>query len=312
LELLISSELVYDFGVWVGTFGWIPVLMIPITLVLQFFPDGRLLSRRWWPITILTILGMCGLAASFAFHPWPWEKHEILESNNPFGIAGTEGFFDLLADLSIIFFAIGLIGSLVMVVIRFRRSQRTERIQMKWLVYTAIVGITSMILLGSGNPISDFLFRSLPILLAMVIGIAILRYRLFDIDVIIRRTLQYTILTAILALIYLGLVVTFQSVFSVVGDQQQSEIFIVISTLIIAGLFNPLRIRIQNYIDRRFYRQKYHAEQALAQFSATVRDEVDMDRLTAELLDVVDETLQPERVSLWLPEPTIKEKTNLA
>jgi hypothetical protein len=303
LEPYISSELVIGVGTWVGHLAWIPAFLIPITLVLQFFPDGRLPSRRWWPITVAALLGMCGFAASIAFYPWPWEAQDISDTYNPFGIAGSEGFFELLNNLAINFFAIGVIGSMAAVVVRYRRSRGIERIQMKWLVYTAVVGVSSMLLtsllLDTGNPISDFIFVSLPIILAITIGIAILRYRLFDIDIIIRRTLQYAILTGILAVIYFGLIVTFQALFSAVGNQQ-SPIFIVISTLVVAGLFNPLRNRVQNYIDRRFFRKKYHAEQVLAQFAAVARDEVDLDKITIALLEVVEETMQPKTVGLWL------------
>jgi hypothetical protein len=299
LEYLIKSDLVLNLGMWIGHLLWIPTFMLPITLVLQFFPDGRLLSRRWALVTIATLAGIFGLTASLAFHPWPWETQGIIDLNNPFGIEGSEGFFELLLNFSIIAFAIGLIGSLAAVVVRFWRSQGIERLQMKWLVYTAVVGISTLLLTPSDNPINDYIFVSLPIVLAVTISIAILRYRLFDIDIIIRRTLQYTILTAVLALIYFGLVVTFQGLFSAVGNQQ-GGIFVVISTLIIAALFNPLRIRIQNYIDRRFYRNKYHAEQALAKFAITARDEVDLDKLTIELLDIVQETIQPQSVGLVL------------
>lgn len=216
---------------------------------------------------------------------------------------GSEAFFESVVNLSLILVAIGIIGSLVSVVVRFYRSQGIERLQMKWLVYVAVLGVSSMLLItlffGSGNPVSDFIFSSLPTVLAITVGIAILRHRLFDIDIIIRRTLQYAILTGVLALIYFGLVVTLQGVFSAVGNQQ-SPIFIVISTLIITGLFNPLRLRIQSTIDRRFCRKKYHAEQALAQFAVTARDEVDLDKLTAALLEVVQETVQPESVGFLL------------
>jgi uncharacterized membrane protein YidH (DUF202 family) len=178
---------------------------------------------------------------------------------------------------------------------------------MKWLFYTALIGLSLMLLssqlsslLGiASDVISEKLFVILPSLLAIAIGIAILRYRLYDIDIIIRRTLQYAIVTGILAMVYFGLVVIFQGLFAAVGDFQ-SGIFIVISTLVIAGLFNPIRKRVQAAVDRRFYRQKYQAEQTLAQFAAVARDEVDLDKLMAALMDVVEETMQPERVSLWL------------
>ena len=130
-------------------------------------------------------------------------------------------------------------------------------------------------------------------------GIAILRYRLWDIDIIIQRTLIYSILSGLLVSIYFLLVVIFQSVF-VSGNGEQPAIITVISTLLIAALFNPLRTRVQDFIDRRFYRRKYDAEQALTRFAASTRDEVDVNRISAALLTVVEETVQPEKISLLL------------
>jgi hypothetical protein len=130
------------------------------------------------------------------------------------------------------------------------------------------------------------------------VGFAILRYRLYDIDIIIRKTLQYAVLSALLALVYFGSVILLQTLFG--AAMEDSPLLIVLSTLLIAGLFTPLRRKVQEVIDRRFFRQKYNAEQVLERFARTARDEVDLEALTAELVQVAEETMRPERVSVWL------------
>ncbi len=140
----------------------------------------------------------------------------------------------------------------------------------------------------------------LMLLLPISLAIAILRYRLFDIDLLIRRTLQYSLLSGLLALTYFGLVIVLQSLFTAITGQQQNDFVTVLSTLAIAALFNPVRRRVQDVIDRRFYRKKYDAAKTLAAFAATCRDETDLDKLTASLIAVVQETMQPESVGLWL------------
>ncbi len=139
-------------------------------------------------------------------------------------------------------------------------------------------------------------------ILPVTIGVAILRYRLWDIDVVIRKTLVYAVLTALLALVYLGGVILLQRLFGSVTGVEQSPLAVVVSTLVIAALFVPLRRRIQNGIDRRFYREKHNAQQALAQFSQTARNETNVDALNGELVRIVQETMQPERVSIWMRE----------
>jgi hypothetical protein len=182
------------------------------------------------------------------------------------------------------------------------------RAQIKWFFY-AVSLLLVWVFYGVGSGlgifpvlpswISSTIFGLLVALLSVAIGIAILKYRLYDIDLIIRRTLVYSALTATLGLVYFGGVVLLQSIFRAVGGQQ-SAIAIVVSTLTIAVLFTPLRRRIQNGIDRRFYRQKYDAEKVIARFSTILRDEVDLEKLSSALLAAVEETMQPERASLWL------------
>jgi hypothetical protein len=190
--------------------------------------------------------------------------------------------------------------------VRYQRAREIVRQQIKWLLYAALLFTLIYSLTGlpseSSSPLasilnvlSDLTLLAIPISIA----IAILRYRLYDIDILIRRTLQYSLLTGLLALVYFGSVVLLQEIFSTF-NRQTSPVVIVISTLLIAALFNPLRHSLQNLIDRRFYRKKYDAELTLAQFAITARDEVDQERLTTALVGVVQETIQPEQASLWL------------
>ena len=190
-------------------------------------------------------------------------------------------------------------------IVRVERASRLERQQIKWLVYAAaLMGVSfvaAVTVRGVWDPVWVFVlvgvaaFNFFPI----AVGIAILRYRLYDIDVLINRTLVYGLLTATLVALYFGGVVLLQGVF-VALTGQKSTLAIVASTLIIAALFTPLRRRIQSFIDRRFYRRKYDARKTLEAFLAKLRDETDLDALNAELVGVVRETMQPAHVSLWL------------
>jgi hypothetical protein len=181
-----------------------------------------------------------------------------------------------------------------------RVSTREEKQQTKWFLLGFILFIGLSVLsedLGDNNPYHGEMGLLIFAFVPVSVGVAILRYRLWDIDIIIRKTLVYSVLTALLALIYFGGVVLVQQLTRSITAS--SDLAIAVSTLIIAALF-PLRRRVQNVIDRRFYRCKYDAAKTLAAFSATVRDEVELEKLTAELLNVVNETMQPASVSLWL------------
>jgi peptidoglycan/LPS O-acetylase OafA/YrhL len=195
----------------------------------------------------------------------------------------------------------------VALVLRLRRSSGEERQQLKWVVYSVALlafvipsTILVIIILQSLEDVRIFfavLFPFIPI----SVGIAILKYRLYDIDILINRTLVYGSLTAMLVLVYFGGVAATETLFrSLTGQQQQPQLAIVLSTLVIAALFNPLRHRIQSFIDRRFYRSKYDARKTLETFSARLRNETDLDALGYDLLRVVRETMQPAHTSLWL------------
>jgi hypothetical protein len=187
-----------------------------------------------------------------------------------------------------------------------RVSTREEKLQTKWFLlgfFYFLVLSTLSDWLGSKNPFQEEVGLLIFMFIPLSVGVAILRYRLFDIDVIIRRTLVYGALSLTLALVYFGSVILLQSLVTAVGGQQ-TAVVTVISTLLIAALFTPLRKRIQRDIDRRFYRKKYDAEKIVAAFGASLREEVDLEDLQAQIVAVVEETLQPEMVNLWLkPSP---------
>ena len=290
-------------GLWFTNGAWLG-LIFPLLFVILYFPTGRLPSPRWrW----LRTLGL-GLVVYFVVvgallpevngpgDPPPWTVP------NPIGIASLEFSMPVWIALLLTF----VVGSVASLFVRFRRADPVEHSQLKWLLYASGVFLVvyaagfALALGGSGNDIFNVaLFLSI-LSLPVAIAIAILRHRLYDIDVVIRKTLLYTALTALLALVYFGGVILLQRLFGALTGAAQSPLAVVISTLAIAALFTPLRRRIQEGIDRRFFRKKYDAQQVLAQFALTARDETDLDALTGELVRVVQETMQPERVSVWL------------
>ena len=291
---------------WFDTWSWIPIIF-SIFLIPLHFPTGRPPSRRW------NILNGLALAMWIIFMVLVALDETISPLNydwrlpNPIGSLPLEVLWDLFDALWGIGLAILAIGCFLSLLVRYRRAKAVERQQIKWLFFAAAIFTTVYVFLipfsDNAEVISGGVFTLLLPLsilsLPIAITIAILRYQLFDIDIIIRKTIVYTLLTALLALVYFGSVILLQTVFENVSGRQ-STISITISTLIIAALFAPLRRRIQVTIDRRFYRRKYNAQQVLAQFARTAMDDVDMTKLTTTLIDVVEKTMQPDRVSLWL------------
>jgi hypothetical protein len=224
---------------------------------------------------------------------------------NPLGVGGPAGealsIFATVVYVIIVFAAVPCALSLVL---RYRRAGGVERQQLKWFAYAAVlfVGLNVSQFFYEPPYTWDALVEVVTIVgLYVAVGIAILKYRLYDIDRIINRTLVYGSLTAMLAAIYFGSVTATQAIVRVLtGQEQQPQLVVVVSTLVIAALFNPLRRRIQSFIDRRFYRRKYDAATTLQAFSAKLRDETDLDALSDDLVGVVRETMQPAHVSLWL------------
>jgi hypothetical protein len=284
---------------WIGTWIWLPSVTLTISFLLLLFPHGRLLSSRWRPVAWLAAGVTIASVALLAIVPWDLLDPGV-PAQNPVGI-------ESLRSLGIAppapIFLVGIptmLLSVASLVLRFRRSRGGERQQMKWFVYAGVLVVVVLFvpLLVPGAAASLLQLLVMPAL-PVAAGVAILRHRLYDIDVLINRTLVYGALTALLALAYLGSVATLQYAFHTLTGGG-SQLVIVASTLAIAALFGPLRRRIQAFIDRRFYRRKYDAAKTLEAFGAKLRDAADPGRLEADLLTVVRETVQPEHVSLWM------------
>jgi hypothetical protein len=288
-------------GAWANSWYWYVLLALTFIYLPLFFPDGRLLSRRWLPVAVVPAIGVAGIAILGALTETLRGQTFDYRIDNPIGIEGLGHVEDLqaFAVLGGGALAIGTVGSVLSVVVRFRRSRGTERQQLKWFLYAAapivaFPAIDSLPVIVSGL-LSGWVILGLP----TAIGIAVLRYRLYEIDLVINRTLVYGSLTVMLGLFYVGSVLLLQLLFRVLTGQE-SQLAVVASTLVIAALFTPLRRRSQAFIDRRFYRRKYDARKTLEAFSARLRDETDLDALTADLVGVVRGTMQPAHASLWL------------
>jgi hypothetical protein len=289
-----------------ASFG-LPIGLLAVLVLL--FPTGRPPSPRWRPVTWLlgiVLLLTWVLPALLAPGPVNLGPEEVLPVDNPLGFQPASVVRDAFWFWPILLFlpAIAAVGW------RFRSAPGVERQQLKWLVYAAAVipilaplsfnigiwgsGLPSVLLFFLGGLTWALTVAGVPV----AIGLAILRYRLYEIDTIIRRTLVYGVLTIGLGLIYWGMVVLLQQLLRPLT--QGSELAIVASTIGVAALFQPLRHRIQQVVDRRFYRAKYDAARTLEAFSARLRNEVDLDHLSRELLSAVERTVQPSAASLWL------------
>jgi hypothetical protein len=277
--------------------------------VFLLFPDGRLLSARWQWLVWIGIVGLALTVFGLAIRPGPIDSVPIID--NPFGVQGADRVARFLTEgPGSLMDGFVVLAAVTALVLRIRRSRGTERQQMRWFVFAVVLFVAvfgaAQILWAiveepeSGGPANTFGFFAIMLSLIFIpvsMGIGILRYRLYDIDVIVNKTLVYGGLTAILALAYVGIVVALQNVIPGADD---SDLTIAGSTLAVAALFRPLRARMQGFIDRRFYRRKFDTQRTLESFSSRLREDVDLDHLSADLLGVVHNTMQPAHASLWL------------
>ena len=289
-------------SVWIWSWVWVPAIGLVVFLDL-LFPNGRLPGPRWRYFAWFTIVaGLVGALLS-AFSPGPILELPI---HNPLGIEALPGASRLVEAFM---YALVVVGASSLL-LRLRRVGWIERQQIKWFAYTTTVAIGGIIVKNTIFPLVDepWIWWA-GLALAVVglggnpvgMGVAVLNYHLYNIDRLINRTLVYGSLTALLAIIYFGGVALTEAVIrALTGQEQQPQLAVVASTLMIAALFNPFRGRIQAVVDRRFYRSKYNTRKTLEAFSAQMRDETDLDALSDDLVGVVRNTMQPAHVSLWL------------
>jgi hypothetical protein len=286
---------------WLLSWAWLPGVSLMRFFVPLYFPDGRLVSPRWRWLARVAFLFCVGGAIYSAFSPGEIQDEGIV---NPLGIEALKPVSDLLGPFVLVVYFALLFASAASLAVRFRRSGSVERQQIKWLAFAALAIPVWFLTNAPIEAASHTLFVIMDALIVSALipaatGIAILRYRLYDIDVVINRTIVYGSLTVMLVALYFGGIVVLQRVF-VALTGQQSTLAVVASTLAIAALFNPLRRWVQAFVDRRFYRRKYDAAKTLAAFNSRLREETDLDSLRDEVLEVVRETMQPEHASLWL------------
>ena len=299
---------------WLGTWGWAPA-MTALLLLLLLFPDGHLVGRRWW--TAVWAVAAWFVLTAMLWVLWPGSLvnlgpgYVVDEAwfRNPLGESGPAAVGVRAAILPVL---PALLAGLVLVsasslVVRFRRARGAERQQLKWLAYAAAVNAVILAGLATGLEERLPLWIYVPAALSLwglpvAIGIAIVRYRLYDIDRLINRTLVYGLLTALLGGVYAGAVLLLGQLFGGVADQPPSWAVAGV-TLAMAAVFQPARRRIQQAVDRRFNRRRHDAAKTIQAFATHLRDQVDLDTLSTELLAVVDQTMEPTYVSLWLRPP---------
>jgi hypothetical protein len=293
-------------GAWAGLVAeavvW-PAVAATCVLVFVLFPTGRVPSRRWRWLVWAVAIDVAAYVVGTLFAPG--QLHFFPSVSNPFPVSVP--VLAAVGDLAAPALGVGLMVGVVALAVRFWRSRGVERLQISWLFYLAAVLIVSIPVttaLSSTNlqvgdiPVSELVFAGLLLTIPVAVGVAILRYRLYEVDVVINRTLVYGALSVTLGAAYVGSVLLLGLVLSPVT--QGSGLAVAVSTLVVAALFRPVRSRIQAMVDRRFFRRRYDAARTLEAFGARLREQLDLDALGTDLQAVVRDTMQPAHVSLWL------------
>ncbi len=307
------NPLLFSLLFFLDFFGWVSLF----TMLLHF-PDGKIypLGAASWISRLLGILVIFLCLLFLSIETFGSSYPEA----NPFFLPALQPFSKIFSNSGLLFFTPILVLALISPILRYKKGNFRERQQIKWLalfggfivLYVIVLLVAYPLITGSEtmNPGNDtlavFFYITTGLFPPFAIGVAILRHRLWDIDIIIRRTLVYSILTVILSVVYFGSVISLQGLAQIVTGENQPPIATVLSTLTIAALFTPVRKYIQTFIDRRFYRQKYDAERVLAGFGTILREQVVTDQLASSILKVVEDTMQPVHVSLLLREVNVR------
>jgi hypothetical protein len=281
-----------------GEFNWVAATILGVTLPALLVPDGRLRSRRWRPVAAAAAAGGALALVGSSLAPARLEDLPIV---NPFGLAGPAGdVASTLGTVGLLLWLATLVAALLCVVLRFRAARGVERQQLRWVAAGAAAAVAGLIggaAAPQGTLLSSVLYASV-LCVPVAVAVAVLRYRLWDLDRLVSRTVTYTAVTVLLVVPYL-LVVPAASRLA----EGSGSLAVAAATLAVAAVFQPLRRRVQELVDRRFNRRRYHAARTLDRFAARLRDQVDLDALHTELLAVVDQTMQPTRSTLWLRPP---------
>ena len=283
---------------WLGSWSWTNASSIALPLALMLFPNGRLPSPRWRPAVTMGVIGAVVVVVAIAIRPGDLADYEGTVPN-PFGVDGVVGeLAKVVAAYDTVPMLYMTVLALAVLVRRFHGAG-TERQQLKWLLFPASLFVLALVIAGTTE--NEAAWTAVLVLLAAIpvsAGIAILRYRIYDIDLVIRRTLIYGVVVGVLGAAYVALVVGLQDLLSDITGNDAMPV--ALSTLLIAGLFGPVRRRVREAIDRRFYRSRYRTDLTLATFAGRVRDEVELGEVARTLVATVGDTVRPASVAVWM------------